>query len=106
MLVLRANTAVALDDIRREELLAQRAKPNITTRRKSFEEIIGVLSPKIFHRMFRMNRGSFNKLCDSIIDKKVGGAGVFKSEGWLLSHESRSTSEATRRAIDALGGTL
>jgi hypothetical protein len=50
-----------------------------------------------------MNRGAFNKLCHSFIDKV--GVGVFKSKGRLLSHELRSTNEATRCATNALGGT-
>jgi len=102
--VLRANVVAAMDQIRREELTAQRAKPNTTARRKSFEQIIGVLSPKAFHRMFRMNRDSFDKLCENVIAKV--GACVFKSEEWLISDEARSTNTATFHATSALGGTL
>jgi hypothetical protein len=44
---------------------------------------VGLLLPKIFHPMFRTNRASVNRLCDSIIAKV--GANVFKSKEWLLS---------------------
>ena len=102
--VLRANVVAAMDQIRRDKLSAKRAKPNSTTRRKSFEQIIGVLSPTTFHRMFRMNRDSFDKLCENVIANVV--ACVFKSEEWLISDEARSTNTATFHATSALGGTL
>jgi hypothetical protein len=104
--VLRANVVAALDHIRRDKLSAKRAKPNSTTRRKSFEQIIGVLLPTTFHRMFRMNRESFDKLC-VYINAQVG-AKIFKSEAWwLVSDEARITNAAaTFHATLALGGTL
>ena len=61
--VLRENLVAALHHIRKEDLRAKRAKPNVAPR-KSFDEIAGVLSPVHFRRMFRMNRCSFDRLCD------------------------------------------
>ena len=64
-----------------------------------------MLSPTTFHRMFRMNRESFDKLC-VYINAKVG-AKIFKSEAWLVSDEARITNAAaTFHATLALGGTL
>jgi hypothetical protein len=113
LIVLRANLEAALDHIRKDELAAQRAKPNVPAQRRSFNAIAGVLSPIHFWRMFRMKRASFDRLCKCIISK-VGDDAVFKSQEWLDSC-SRDNEEATTRtsskrktqcATNALGGTL
>ncbi len=95
LIVLRANLEAALDHIRKDELAAQRAKPNVPAQRRSFNAIAGVLSPIHFRRMFRMNRASFDRLCKCIISK-VGDDAVFKSQEWLDSC-SRDNEEATTR---------
>ena len=65
LLVLRANLIAAWDRIRKEEFTAKRAKPNVA-RRQSFDQIIQVLSPIHFCRMIRMNRCSFDRLCECV----------------------------------------
>ncbi len=60
LIVLRANLEAAIDHIQKDELAAQRAKPNIRAQRESFNDIVKVLSPAHFRRMFRMNRPSFD----------------------------------------------
>ncbi len=77
LIVLRANLEAALDkNIRKDELAAQRAKPNIPVQQRSFNAIAGVLSPIHFRRMSRMNRPSFDRLCKRIISK-VGDEAAF-----------------------------
>ena len=103
LIVLRASLVAAMDLIRKEDLNAKRAKPNVARRRQSFEEISRVLLPLHFRRMFRMNRCSFDKLCECVMFKV--GEGVFKSQEWLDgSHEEAAT--RTQSATNALGGTL
>lgn len=104
VLVLTAKIAVAIDDIRREELRAQRARPNITSRRKSFEETIGPLSPKIFHRMFRMNRGSFDRLVTQSLPRSVQIFSSPKCGCFLMNRGPPASNAGTRHATDALGG--
>ena len=101
LLVLRANLIAAWDRIRKEEFTAKRAKPNVA-RRQSFDQFIQVLSPIHFRRMFRMNRCSFDRLCECVISKV--GESTFKSQEWLLSHEA--TKPSTYNATNALGGVL
>jgi hypothetical protein len=48
--------------------MAKRAKPNVA-RRQSYDQIIEVLSPIHFCRMFRMHRCSFDILCECVISK-------------------------------------
>ena len=110
LLVLRENLVAAMDQIRKEEFIAKRAKPNVS-RRCSFDTITKSLSPIHFRRMFRMNRGSFDKLCDTIA-LKVGDS-VFKPENCATDEEGEEdgSSETGRRkrtcfATDALGGSL
>jgi hypothetical protein len=109
LVLLRANLVAAMHQIRKEELVATREKPNII-RRHSFDQITRALSPIQFRRMFRMNRDSFARLCNCIA-LKVGDR-VFKSDQWLSSINSaeQDTSNTTRSrttcVTDALGGTL
>ena len=51
LLVLRENLVAAMDQIRKEEFIAKRAKPNVS-RRCSFDTITKSLSPIHFRRMF------------------------------------------------------
>ncbi len=113
LIVLRANLEAAIDHIQKDELAAQRAKPHICAQRESFNDIVNVLSPAHFWRMFRMNRPSFDRLCGCII-YKVGDA-VFKSQEWLdsCSHDEEKTTMRTnvkrpraQCATNALGGTF
>ena len=106
LLLLRANLVAALHQIQKEDFIATRAKPN-AVRRLSFDQIIQALSPIQFRRMFRMNRGSFDRLCKRIA-LKVGDS-VFKSDQWLSSISTTTEQDTNRKthcATDALGGTL
>jgi DDE superfamily endonuclease len=103
LIVLRANLVAALDHIRLAEFNETRAKPSVV-QRKTFEEITGVLSPIHFRRMFRMNRYSFERLCECIIFKV--GESVFKSQEWMVSVEGQQFATRTNCATDALGGTI
>jgi hypothetical protein len=85
LLVLRANLIASMDCIRRESFTAKRAKPKVA-RRQSFDQIIQVLSPIHFRRMFRMHRCSFDRLCECV-NSKVGES-TLKLQEWLLSHDA------------------
>ena len=85
--LLRANLFAALHQIRKEDFIATRAKPNVAPR-KTFHEITDALSPIHFRRMFRMNRDSFNRLCDCITSKL--GEDAFKSDQWFGTTSSTS----------------
>ena len=81
--------------------MAKRAKPNVA-RRQSYDQIIEVLSPIHFCRMFRMHRCSFDRLCECV-NSKVGES-TLKLQEWLLSHDA--TKPSTCHATNALGGIL
>jgi hypothetical protein len=96
---IRTNLVLLLQKVERAAICQERSARRIPQRR-SFEQLADSLSTVQFRRMFRMQRASFDKLCDAIITKV--GKGVFKSEGWLLSHERQHKS--VDAALLALGG--
>ncbi len=86
---------IHLEGLNMEELRESRERPR-NRRRSTWTTFSGSFSDRIFRRMFRMSRDSFEELC-RLIETNVGEE-VFKSEIYLANRAGTAT-DAARNAV-------
>jgi AcrR family transcriptional regulator len=88
-------SVILLEELDMEELRENRERPR-NRRRSTWATYSGCFSDRIFRRMFRMSRNSFDELC-RLIETCVGEE-VFKSESYLANRAGTAT-DAARNAV-------
>jgi hypothetical protein len=87
-------SVILLEELDMEELRENRERPR-NRRRSTWATYSGCFSDRIFRRMFRMSRNSFDELC-RLIETCVGEE-VFKSESYSPSGLVHARSTANCR---------
>jgi len=72
--------------------------------RRTWSDLSNAVPDRMFKRMFRMNKPSFERLCSKICDKV--GEDEFKSEVHLSSRQNPRTYDATMSAGGVIPGEI